>query len=513
LILSLSGIHILHSRSSGPEVRTSACYLFILLLSVAHKTLLHGDAATFAFLLSAKSLLILAGIGFFICGTVCFNPCWFLLFPFLFFATESIYAIYSKAVPLPVFIVSQIVVFSSAALFYVITDIPNFIFMRYLPDLKMGTNIGRLIVTNKEMINFARDRATREKISERVKPPKWYWLAFYPELLVRVEGWAMTFAATAGLALLAYHRSNIGLYIALQGIFVFSFIVVAPYKCARVILPFVPLFCIYVAYALTQISIFLFAPIAIWIFIRALIYAIRIIKQTSGIKKAFEFIKKQGADMFQCTSAPFIMIYGPPGALPQTPVDFEVIFRCYTQGIRYLFVEHHHKFPGIVNDTIIPYIEKNVAPVFTVEDPAVTFFPIKAETEYFSPGDFGLNYTVERISVWNDFVTKHSPEETKVRVYDLNEFFMNNELVLNHPSALFFLGSQLLKDQKYDEALKMLQKAISLNDSPLYKLYVGICHFKLGRKELAKKVLVKIAGDENLRKDIRDTAINIITQC
>jgi len=206
-------------------------------------------------------------------------------------------------------------------------------------------------------------------------------------------------------------------------------------------------------------------------------------------------------------------MYGPLGVVPSTPQNFEKIYDSFIRGMRYIIIEHHEKFPGIVNDSIVSYIEENLAPAFIVEDPAVTFFPIKAECEYYSPEDYGLGHVPEIYSRWNSFVTKPSPEDKLIRVFDLNQFFSDDGLLSNHPSPLFYFASQKFKEQKYGEALPMFQKLISINDSPIYRIHVGVCHLKLGRKELAKKIFMKLANDDTLIKEIRDMNEYFIKQC
>jgi len=513
LFLSLSGMHILNSRSSGPEVRTAMCYLLIVIFSVGHKLLFSGHPATISSLFQPESLLLLIGAGFFICGTICFNPCWLMLFPFLFFISDGIFAIVSNSISIPAFIVSQFIVFLSAAIFYMITDIPYLILQKYIPEAKIGTGINRLKVSTLELIKYSHVRVKQEDRGEFIKPPKWHWLYFYPELLLHSEGIAVFMLSVAGIGLLVLRHSPLNLFIAFQGAFVWAFVIFAPYKSARTILPLVPLFCLYAGIAAAALPIYILVPLVAYISVRALIYASRIVKLTSGIKSAAEFINEQGSELFLCTSAPFVLLYGPPDVVPVSPSDFGVIYTYYMEGFDFLVVDHHLKFPGIASDSFINYIEDNITPVFSAEDPAITFFPIKAECEYFSPGDFHIENKLEAFSIWNDFITNSDQRNKMIRVYDMRIFFKNEKFLLDHPTSLFYFASMKFKEQKYKEALAMFQRALSMNDSPIYRLHIGVCHLKLGRKELAKKILLSITSDESLMPDIRSMVDYFLAEC
>lgn len=511
-LLSAGGMHILHSRSSGPEIRTAFCYACILLLSFAHKYFMPGACIEFGYLFSLKSIAILAGIGFFLCGTLCFNPAWLALFPPLYLFSEVFYTVMAKSAGFWEFAITQLMVFSFMFVFYVITDLPFHFLKKFFPESGIKTNFDRLKKTASEMLGFLNIRMKSIEV-EYEKPPKWYWLNFYPKVLARTEGIVSLAVLCTGCILMSLDHLYMSRFLAIQGVFMLLFIIFVPYKSARVVLPLIPLGCLYGGFLIARIPLYISVPVILIITIRSALYSTRIVKLTSGIKSAADRIKNDGYACFQCTSAPFLMLYGPKGVLPVIPSSFKAILHNYRSGLRYLFVEHHIKFPGISNDDALEYIVENLEPIYSFDDPAATFYPIKAETEYLMPGDYGMKHPPEKISRWNAFVTKTQPEDEKIRVYDLESFFNNTKLLVSNSTTLYHFANELFISKRYAESLELFQKALKLKESAIYRLHIGTCHLILGRPGLAKKILAKVAEDESQAPEIREMAEGLMEKC
>ncbi len=511
--LSVSGLHFLHSRSSEPEIGSSLCYLLVFTLSVHYKMSLDGAPDTFTHLFSVNSMLLLVGCGFFLCGTLCFNPLWLPLFPFFYFISEVLYAVMSGKTALPVFAVAQSIVFVSAAVFFIITDIPYIFLSRYFPEVKVESNTKRLINTISKLLGLLRFRL-KPKTIEFVRPPKWHRFTFYPHVLLHTEGAAVLLASMGGLVVLALRRSPLDVLIAFQAAYLFLFLTFVPYKAARALMPLIPFIYICAGVFFAAIPFWAFLPLVTWITLRGAAYIARAAGITSGMKKAAEYINGLGREYFQCTSAPFVLMYGPPLTPPVSPLNYESVLRAYKIGFRHLIADHHVYYPGMNNDNIIPYIEQNLKPVFTVDDPAVTFFPIKAECEYYAPDDYFFDLPAEWISDWNRFLNEPSPQDKTIRIYDLDEFFGNKDLLSNCSSVYLHLATEMIRDGKHNDAIGMLKKGARLaKDKKIFNLYTAMCYISVGRKEWAKKILIEMLKEENLFHQYRNKCNELLKRC
>ncbi len=302
-LLALSGLHILHSRSSSPEIRTAFCYIVILLISAAQKTLVKDTSNSFEQLLSYPSLLMLATSAFFMCGILCFNHAWITFFPALYIFSEALYTVTSGSQTIEVFIASQLIYFSFMLLFFFITDIPYLFLNYYFKEAKVESNFKKIANVFGEWLVFLKYR-TKPTTKEYTKAPKWYWLIFYPNTLYHSEGIIFSLAATAGAILMLIKHTPVSLYFAVQGICIMAALTFIPFKAARGLMPLIPVLCISAAYSVSAVPLIVFAPLFIIMTVRGLAYSIRVIKLTSGIKTAAGFIKEQGHTYFQCSSAP-----------------------------------------------------------------------------------------------------------------------------------------------------------------------------------------------------------------
>ncbi len=163
------------------------------------------------------------------------------------------------------------------------------------------------------------------------------------------------------------------------------------------------------------------------------------------------------------------------------------------------------------------FIDSNLEPVFVTEDPAVVFYPIKAECEYYSPDDYNMKLPPEFINNWNSFLKNPSEKDKTIRVYDLKDFFGNEEILNKCPAAYLHFATEKISLRKYGDALFMLKKCLRITSDTqmknMVKIHIALCHLYMSRKEWAKKTLNEMLTEENLFFQFRDKCIELLKQC
>jgi len=217
------------------------------------------------------------------------------------------------------------------------------------------------------------------------------------------------------------------------------------------------------------------------------------------MKAAVEFIRSKGETNFISTCCSFLTIYGSDRLIPVLPVYFEVIMNRYMfENIRYLIVEHHVNFPNSALDDTIKIIRKYYDPVFCVEDPCATFYPLRAEAEYYTPSVCITNDVVD-VTKWNRFVKSPSERDKYVCVYDLKQIFNNNSRYGIAGKLLFMEAMFYIRTGRYNEAKTALRKSQHHMDyDPTLKYQLAICYFRTERPDWGTKLLKELVEEGKL---------------
>ena len=317
------------------------------------------------------------------------------------------------------------IIFGAGAAFFLIADIPNIYINILLPESNIIPHYRKLIEWALRLFRFTKGRISKSD-DLGVNIPRWFKYVFYPNILWHTEGIAVLLSALAGAGFMVYRHSFFDIYIvALFALFTILF-AISPYKSARMTVASLPLPIVCAAAIISAMPVWMAAPVLAWITIRGVIFGLRISKLTSGMKAAAEYVNSMGESRFISTCSPYAKIYGPDNFNPGLPVAYDAItYFFFMQKIRYLVVDHHEYFPGMANDNTVEVIQKYIDPVFTAEDPCATFYPLRAESEYYSSKHVYEGDEIE-VSRWNRFVKSPAEKDTRVRVYDLKDVFYNN---------------------------------------------------------------------------------------
>lgn len=506
-VLAVSGLHVLHSRSAEPEPGTALCFTMMLLLSLAHKTALAAGGAHF--LWNAQSVALLAGCGVCLGGTMMFNPAWIALTPPVFIAGEVVYGLAagSGAAAIAVSLGAPL---AAAAATVVITDIPFMLCAKLIPGIKIVPHTVKLYQLALRLFTAFTQRRADESATAQdelgVALPRFYHLRFYPELLRHTEGAAVLVAAGAGLVVTAARFTPAGLMLGAQLAIILGMLVVVPLKAARACVFWLPLLCLFAGAGLAAAPAWLGLPALAWILVRGSVYCWKIGNMTSAMRLAAEFVRARGETAFASTSAPFTLLYGEK--TPIAPRDYAFICHLYhEQKTRFMAIDHHQHFPGMKWDETQELIQNHCRPVFEVEDPCATFFPLRMEVELYTRRGVYEQGPVE-VAPWNRFRMAPSEADRRVRVYDLNEFFTR----LESPGIIEYISLYMARDlcekSRFEEALKFLRLAEKngLREDSRVKYFTALCHAQLGKEEWAARGMKKLAEDPAARPEVRDSA-------
>lgn len=508
LFLSVSGLHVLHSRSAEPEPGAALCLTLTLLFSVLHKTAFESGGTGYLF--SAESVLLMAACGFSLGGVLMFNPSWISVVPPMLFAGEAAYAAASGTVTAGAFFVFTAIVMAVSALAILIFDIPFFVLWRRFPEAEVVPHMLHLSAILKNQWNVATDRL-KETTDIGVTLPKWFQRFFYPDLLRRTEGVAAAACAVAGAVILFARHTPFDLMIGVDALIAAAFLTVVPLKAARACVVFLPLVCLCAAVGVTALPVWAAAPLIAWAAARGAAYAWKIGGLTSGMRRAAEFIQSKGHTDFFCTAIPFIRIYGTPDAFSYAPRSLVFMRDIRTEtNLQYMVVDHHQHFPAMLFDETVDLIEKHFDPVFEAEDPCVSFYPLLAEVEYYSPNTFSAESKAD-VRAWNRFRLSPSERDRKVRVYDLDEFFANT----NKPGLAGPVNKLLALDhirrKEFKEALSYLQNARrEMPGDAVVKYFTGWCHFEIGKRDWAMRMFRESLESGDLPENMRQIAKKMV---
>jgi len=507
IILALSGLHIIHSRSAEPEMGVAFSFLLMIYLSVINKLMFKDVIYDIHSALQVNTIVMHAGIGCFLAGIICFNIRWAPLFPLAYILSEIFYAFLHRNIPLGAFVISQVIVLFTAAVVLMLTDVPFIINRVLFPEIKATPHTKKIFLDLRRqwirlryMVSGEKDDA--EKMG--VVIPKWFNLTFYPEVLMHTEGVAVSVFALAGSVIPFIKGNPLQMYIAFLGIFVYVFLTFVPYKASRAIVNTLPLISIYAAYMINLLSPYLAYPIIALIILRGIKYSRRVINMKSGMKKAAEYVLSKGENRFATTSVPFSMLYGDPEFISVTANTIEKLAKYYNVfGVKYFIMDHHIHYPTIIDPVLNHLIEENVEPIYIAEDPAVTFYPLLAECEYHTPRSLQIG-SVRDVTHWNRFRQKPREIDKYVRVYGIADIVENSKLVESSVEMMIYEGDLLTERNNYKDALFYYKKAERRRpDEPMIKLKIGICQKMLGRPEWTAKIYRDLLKKDTLPPDIR----------
>jgi tetratricopeptide (TPR) repeat protein len=124
--------------------------------------------------------------------------------------------------------------------------------------------------------------------------------------------------------------------------------------------------------------------------------------------------------------------------------------------------------------------------------------------EYYSEKAFFTGKTID-VARWNRFRLSPQDKDNKIRVYDLKEFFDNE----NRPGLAGRLqlikGAYLYDNNQSKDALALLRLAQrEYPDDPEVKYYIGLCHLRADKPQWTLKLFREIVDDPELRKDYRE---------
>jgi len=475
IMLAFSGLHILHSRSAEPEIGVTFCYMIAIILSVTEKTLSGGVSRS----LSAESFLLIYTCGFFYAGILMFNPVWMPVIFVLIFVTELVWTVAAGAAAVS-FALTLIIIFFGMITCLIITD---FLFITtYLiyPKGIVYPHTFRFVRLVSYILFALKDRIKKSG-DLGVKLSPWFKFTFYPSVMMHTEGVAAIAGAVTGVVLMIVNGADTNLYIATHGLLLSAFLILVPQKATRGLVIFLPFLCLFAGYTTSSAPAWAAAAFLIWTSARGIRYALRISRLTSGIRLAYEFIQKKGTDRFATTSIPFSSLYGPEDfRLPRAGLFESLVDAMSHSDVKYLIIDHHEHFPSLMCDDTILLIQEFFEPVFIAEDPCVTFYPLRAECEYYTPTSISFGSNTD-VSKWNKFRTKPEDKDKWVRVYDLREFFSGIEKPGLREKLLMMQAEKAIKSEQYEKALGFLTRAREwLPDDPMIGLSIGVCYNNLG---------------------------------
>lgn len=499
-LLAVSGLHALHSRSAEPEPGTAFCFTAAALAMIAFSRLLsNGDSAAFP----VEQILITAAIsGAFVGGVLLFNPAWALLIPGIFVCSLIIFA--AASVAWAAAALFCVVAFTVALLVIVITDIPFIIMHRLLPELRLPPHSLKFLETIRDQVQmvFARLKGGEAAGGMGVTLPRWYRFAFYPDLLRHSEGALFLAAAAGGFVAVGLRPAPAALMIGAQVAIAAAGLTLVPQKAARGVVFILPLLCVFAGSAVAALPARAAALALALILMPGLFRVWRIGNLTSASRRAADFVTTQNNGTFISTDTPFMIVYGERD--PIFPKFYNILYNAhFNENVRYLIVDHHVNYPTMLWDNTVDLIEKYFDPVFTAEDPCVTYYPLLAEVEYYSEKAFFSGETVD-VARWNRFRLCPSERDKKIRVYDLKEFFENENKPGLAGRLQLIKGAYLYDNKQYRDALTFLRLAQrEYPDDPEVKYYIGLCHLRGDKPQWTLKLFREIMDNPDLKKDFR----------
>lgn len=499
-MLAVSGLHTLHSRSAEPEPGTAFCFTAAALAMI---TFGQGFSTSGQAVLPFERILIQgAAAGVCLGGVLLFNPAWALLIPGIFVCSLIVFAAASGAwAAAAAFCAAAL---AAALIAIVITDIPFIIMHRLLPELKLPPHTLKFVEILKEQVQmvFARLKGGEAAGDMGVTLPRWYRFAFYPDLLRRSEGALFLIAAAGGIFVLFLKPAPAALMIGAQAAIAAAGLTLVPQKAARGVVFILPLLCVFAGAAVSALPPWAAAAALALMAFSGAVRVWRIGSFTSAMRRASDFAAAQNSGAFISTDTPFMIVY--EDRTPVFPKFYNILYTMhFNENIRYLIVDHHVNYPTLLWDDTVDLIEEYFEPVFTAEDPCITYYPLLAEVEYYSEKAFFTGSTID-VARWNRFRLSPSEKDKRIRVYDLKEFFENE----NKPGLAGQLqrikGAYLYDQKQYKDALALLRLAQrEYPDDPEIKYYIGLCHLRGDKPQWTLKLFREIMDNPALKTDFR----------
>ncbi len=516
VIIAFSGLHILHSRSSEPEVGVGLSVLLMLMFSISHKIAIGGYTKGFDESFGPVAITLLLGTGFFLSGIICFNIRWAPLFPPAYLVSELFFILINGKVVWSVFVISQAVVFVLFFVVLIITDLP-FIAHRYLvPEIKVEPHTVKIFTDLRRQWRRLRYMMSSDDKSAQgmgVTLSKYFDITFYPDILRQTEGIAVLVMTLAGVVMVLAKGAPYQKYVAFFSVFVYVFLTFVPYKATRAAVNMLPLISAMAAYAISALPSYVGYAVIAFIGLRGIKYYTRILRLKSGMRKAAEYIKSKGEDRFLSTCVPFSMIYGRKDFFHGTVNNFQKLSAYYKMfGIKYLIMDHHVNYPTMMDPIFNQIIEERFDPVFIAEDPCVTLYPLLAECEYHTPRSLNVGRFVD-VTRWNRF--RQAPREIDkyIRVYKISDIWEDGRFAGIECDLSVREGDLLTEKNNYKDALYYYQRAKMLkNDDPMVRLKIGICHKQLGHPEWTAKIFRGLVRDDNLPEEYKEICMDYLYQ-
>lgn len=516
LLMSVSGFHILHSRSAEPEPGTTFCSALGFLLLCKFANGFNAGGAEWFY--STHSMLMLIACGVCFSGALMFNPAWLPVFPAICFSGFAALAFTLEKFAFPFFPISIAVVGMAAALTILVTDIPFIINYVLLPESEVVPHCIKMRSYFLYLYNGLRTRLG-SNVDLGVEIPRSFRFLFYPDLLLKTEGVVVILAAVgilAGVCIVSgvagrtgwigpVHDFVLASLIAYAAV-ILGLLTFVPQKAARGAVILLPPVMLLAAIGIRAFPGAAAAVVCAWCFLRGVRYGMRVGGLTSGIRSAVEYIRSQGEERIICTSKPFSFLYGPDVHSFYSPHSYESLRTAWSKmKIPYLIVDHHEYFPALVRDRTMDIIYENLQPVFKAKDPCVTFFPLFAEVEYYSPSPGS------EVVAWNRFRQHPSERDRCVRVYRLNDFFLNTDTPRIVGEIQFLQASVLYGKGRLKEAVMLLKKSLrNIPGNPMPKYYLGLCYRQMGQSAWAARVCREALEEENLPKEVHDGCQSIV---
>ncbi len=506
--IAVNGLHVLHSRSGGPESGMAFAFMLALLFSMTHKAAML-DAGS-GFLFTPVSLMMLAGYGFCIGGVVMFHPFWAGVIPGVIGAGEIVFALASGVMSPVMTGVALLIVFASAVLCIFVSDLPFIISYHLFPESKIIPHSKKII----EWIGFNFKRlgdmlGKDDKEGARIPAREKY--GFYPSLIRETSGCFFSVSIVAGCCFMLFNGGPLDYYILTIAAIFLAFMSVIPWKATRGIIIFIPVMVILSTVAIVSIPVLVAIPVLLIIAAYNIAYSMKVTSQISGIYRAVQFIRGKGEDSFLCTSFPFSLLYGRKDKLYIPTQSYRNIEHAYLQeGIYYLIIEHHVLFPAFTSDDFLDKVQANIAPVFTAQDPCVTFLPLFWEAEYYWTGHHIPKGT--NVTRWNNFRTSPSENDRLVKVYDLREVFSSEAIMREiHINKIITHVIEKIKNDEFKECVPILKKATAMYpDNALFRFFLGFCHVKMGRPKWGVRDLAELAQAHTLPEEYHEMCLDIL---
>ncbi len=534
-LTAVSSLHVLHSRSAGPEAGMGFWFMALIFILMLHKSFFISGGMEY--FLTPQSIALLCAAGVVMGCIILMHSFWVVFLPPMFIFSELMFALIDPVAGIYTIAAGSAAVLISCVLFILLMDLPFIVIVKIFPECGLMSHSAKMIDFLKFNIGRVNDMFRRSG-DMGVKLSLRHRFLFYPELIAGTDGYPMLAAVIAGMVVLVCSNDPLKRYAGLQILVAMGFLTFVPWKAARGMMLFQPLMIWGAGLAVSVLSPVYAMPAVMLICAISTRESWRAGNLTSGIRRAKDYIYSRGEKNFLCTSAPFSQLYANDNMLFAVIYSFDV-FRDCREYTNYIFVEHHKKFPMLYRDNYVELIEKYIEPEIQFEDPCVTYFPLFMEVEYLWPGRaFSDKKGVEK---WNRFRSGPGESERYIKVYDTREFYkkifeipeleaeinriyawdkireknfseakeylerakpfiseeelgrMNKILSVNLVQETIRKANEYIVNEDLDSAVKLLKN--SKKHYPEFQqagYMLGVCYIKMGRTQWAEKMFDEI---------------------